>query len=122
MSAKLQIKTYLEGWRLGDPALSLGATAAGFYYDDPNTGRIMRDDFIGFMEDFKDAAKEICNGVLPEPFLTYTETVMQQQESVMTVWCWWCVTGTDFQGSAIIKVDDNGVLSERIAYFSPLPS
>ncbi len=116
-----KIETYLEGWRLGDGALSLGATAPDFHYDDPNTGRIDRAGFVEFVEDFKTAVRALNAGVLADPFLEYTDIVIRKQANTATVWCWWRARGTEFQGSALIKVADIGVLSERIAYFSRLP-
>ena len=118
---KQHIDTYLDGWRLGKPERSLSATAPGFYYDDPNTGRIPREDFVAFMESFKNDTAKLSGGVVPQPFLNYTDTVVSEGADIGTVWCWWCVNGTDFQGSAVIKVDHTGVLSERIAYFTHLP-
>ena len=116
-----KIETYLEGWRLGDGALSLSATASGFYYDDPNTGRIKRSEFVGFVEDFKSAARDLNNGRLAEPFLEYTDVIVQEDGGCATVWCWWRARETELQGSALIKVGEDGVLNERIAYFSRLP-
>ncbi len=121
MAIAQKIETYLEGWRLGDGALSLSATAPGFYYDDPNTGRIARFEFVGFVEDFKDAARALNNGQLADPFLKYTDVVLQDNGTSTTVWCWWHARETELQGSALIKVSAEGVLHERIAYFSRLP-
>lgn len=115
------IETYLTGWKLGDGELSLSATAEGFYYDDPNTGRIQRDDFVEFVNDFKRAAIEMGGEVDANPFLDYTDTVIRDDEIPATVWCWWQARGTTLQGSAVIKVGQQGVLNERIAYFSKLP-
>ena len=113
--------TYLEGWRLGDGNLSLSATAQGFYYDDPNTGRIHRDGFVDFMNAFKADAAELNNGQLGNPFLTYTDIVVQDNANTGIAWCWWQATGTDLQGAAQITFDATGVLTERIAYFTKLP-
>ena len=63
MPHRAKIETYPEGWRRGDGSLSLTATAPGFYYDDPNTGRIERSGFVAFVEDFK-AAKDISDTYL----------------------------------------------------------
>lgn len=115
------IEVYLEGWRLGDPMRSLEVCEANFYYDDPNTGRIEREHFQAFVEDFKAYGASLNGGVVPEPFLEYSETVIDASTTPVTIWCWWRVTGTDFQGSALVKADDTGILSERIAYFSKLP-
>lgn len=121
MTAKEHLEIYLEGWRLGNGSHSLPAMVPGFYYDDPNTGRINRDGFVQFVEDFKSAAMELNNGKLGKPFLTYSDTVIDTSSSPHTAWCWWQATDTDLQGSAMIKFDDTGVLCERIAYFSKLP-
>ena len=115
------VNVYLEGWRLGDPVRSLEACGANFYYDDPNTGRIARPNFQAFVEDFKAYGASLNGGVVPEPFLEYSETVIDASTTPVTVWCWWRVTGTDFQGSTLVKADETGILSERIAYFSELP-
>ncbi len=121
MSVRELIDVYLEGWRLGDPDRSLGACAPSFHYDDPNTGRIRREDFWGFVEDFKAYGASLNQGSVPKPFLEYTDTVIDDTVSPVTIWCWWRVNGTNFQGSALVKVDETGILSERIAYFSRLP-
>ena len=115
------IKTYLKGWELGDGELSLSATAENFHYDDPNTGRIAREDFIEFVKDFKRAAVELGGEENSSPFLDYTDTVIKDDNLPATVWCWWQARGTPLQGSAVIKVSEEGVISERIAYFSRLP-
>ncbi len=121
MSHQKHIDTYLEGWRRGDGNLSLGATAVGFYYDDPNTGRISRAEFVAFVEDFKSAAAELAGGTLPDPFLEYSDIVIDDRELPATVWCWWHARKTDLKGAALIKAGDEGVLSEHLTYFSPLP-
>ena len=115
------IDTYLEGWRLGDPHRSLRACAPEFFYDDPNSGRISRENFVDFVNDFKAYGASLNNAVVPEPFLEYTETVVDESQSLVTVWCWWRVTGTEFQGTALVKADITGILSERIAYYTKLP-
>jgi hypothetical protein len=38
-----------------------------------------------------------------------------------TVWCWWQAVGTELQGCARVLVGEQGVLHEKIAYFSRLP-
>jgi len=115
------IDTYLKGWELGDGALSLSVTAPGFCYDDPNTGRIPRDEFVQFVEDFKSAALEMGGAVNANPFLQYTDVVIKDDKLPATVWCWWQAVGTELQGCALVKVGTEGVLHEKIAYFSRLP-
>ena len=121
MSIRQIIETYLKGWELGDGALSLGATANSFCYDDPNTGRIPRDEFVAFVEDFKRAAIEMGAAENANPFLRYSDIVIKDDELPATVWCWWQAVGTELQGSALVRVGEEGVLHEKIAYFSRLP-
>lgn len=115
------IDTYLEGWKIGDGELSLGVTADSFHYDDPNTGRIQRQDFVTFVEDFKKAAVEMGAEENASPFLQYSDIVIEDDTLPATVWCWWQAVGTELQGAARILVGEQGVLHEKIAYFSPLP-
>ena len=96
-------------------------TAADFYYDDPDTGRIQRHEFVDFVDQFKRTAAEMGDGKLAHPFLEYRDIVIKDDELPATVWCWWHARGTELQGSALIKVNDSGVLCERIAYFAALP-
>jgi hypothetical protein len=121
VSVRHYIDTYLKGWELGDGALSLSVTADSFCYDDPNTGRIARADFVEFVEDFKRAAVEMGGAEDARPFLQYTDVVIKDDSLPTTVWCWWQAVGTELQGSARVLVGSEGVLHEKIAYFSRLP-
>ena len=121
MSVGQIIDTYLQGWELGDGALSLSVTTDSFCYDDPNTGRIERHQFIEFVEDFKRAAIEMGGAEDANPFLQYSDVVIKDDELPATVWCWWQAVGTELQGCALVKVGEQGVLHEKIAYFSRLP-
>ena len=121
MSVRQHIETYLKGWELGDGALSLSVTADSFCYDDPNTGRIPRDEFVQFVEDFKTAAVEMGGKENASPFLQYSDVVIRDDQLPATVWCWWQAVGTELQGCALVKVGSEGVLHEKIAYFSRLP-
>jgi hypothetical protein len=121
VSVRQHIETYLKGWELGDGALSLSATAQSFCYDDPNTGRIEREQFVQFVEDFKSAAVEMGGEKDATPFLQYSDVVIKDDVLPATVWCWWQAVGTELQGCALVKVGNDGVLHEKIAYFSRLP-
>jgi hypothetical protein len=121
VSVRHYIDTYLKGWELGDGALSLSVTADSFCYDDPNSGRIPRAEFVQFVEDFKSAAVDMGGAVNANPFLQYDDVVIKDDELPATVWCWWQAVGTELQGSALVKVGAEGVLHEKIAYFSRLP-
>ena len=121
MSVQNHIDTYLKGWELGDGEMSLTATAESFSYDDPNTGTIPRNEFVRFVEDFRRAAEEMGGEIDAVPFLQYTDVVIKDDVLPATVWCWWQAIGTELQGSARVLVGEEGVLHEKIAYFSRLP-
>jgi len=121
VSIRYFIDTYLQGWELGEGALSLSVTADSFCYDDPNTGRIERHDFVEFVEDFKRGAIAMGGAENANPFLQYSDVVIKDDELPATVWCWWQAVGTELQGSALVKAGEQGVLHEKIAYFSRLP-
>ena len=115
------IETYLKGWESGDGELSLSVTADDFSYDDPNTGTISRSDFVAFVNNFKQATVEMGATENANPFLNYSDIVINEYETTASVWCWWNAVGTDLQGSALIRVNEHGILHEKIAYFSKLP-
>lgn len=121
MSVRRHIDTYLRGWELGDGEISLGATAAEFCYDDPNSGRIARGEFVQFVANFRRAAEDLGGEVGAVPFLEYSDVVIDDDASPAIVWCWWRAIGTELQGSARVLVGEHGVLHEKIAYFSKLP-
>jgi hypothetical protein len=110
------IETYLRGWELGDGVLSQSVTVDDFYYDDPQSRRIFKDEFVQFVEDFKSAAIEMGGELDANPFLQYSDVVIDKSTSPVTVWCWWQAVGTELQGAALVKVDERGVLREKIAY------
>ena len=97
MSARRYIDTYLKGWELGDGALSLSVTADCFYYDDPNTGRIPRAEFVELVEGFKRAAVEMGGAENVNPFLQYSDVVIKDDSSPVTVWCWWQAVGSELR-------------------------
>ena len=50
-----------------------------------------------------------------------SEVLTQEIDGVLSASCWWAFPGTDIQGSGLIKVGSDGVMSERIAYYTKLP-
>ena len=121
MTARKHLDRYLEGWRLGDGELGLEVLAPGFFYDDPNSSRIPRGGFVQFVEDFKADAAALNDGKIGDPFLPYSDIIIDETTTPCTAWCWWRATDTPLQGCALIKFSDDGILSERISYYSPLP-
>ena len=62
----------------------------------------------------------------PERFKRITRTgelsqvLTGEEDGELTAWCWWTVPGTSIEGSGLIKVSDDGVVSERLTYYTAL--
>jgi hypothetical protein len=50
-----------------------------------------------------------------------TDVVVRDTEMPVTVWAWFTVPGTPLAGSAIMKFGDEGIVEERLAYYTALP-
>ena len=111
------LNNYLEGWKQGNGEISIESTVPDFYYDDPNSCRITRENFVQFVEEFKAAAAQLSGGTIPQPFLDYSHQLIGDGQA----WCWWRVRETTLEGSALITFNGKGVTSEKIAYFTKLP-
>ncbi len=121
MSAAEHLGTYAEGWTKGDRDTILKAVSDDFTFDDPNAGRIAKGEFAEYLSGMKEIVRSLRGGNLPDPFMELSEVVTQENEGVLTAWCWWAVPGTEVKGSGLIKVGDDGVRSEVITYYTKLP-
>lgn len=120
MKAIEHLGTYAEGWSKGDADTILKAAAVSFTFDDPNSGVVSRDAFSGYLSELKDTVTSLCDGRVQDTFMELSEVVTQEDEGILTAWCWWAIPGTDIKGSGLIKVDQSGVLSEVITYYTKL--
>ena len=115
------IGAYAEGWTTGDASKILSATAPGYVLDDPNAGKITRDGFAEYLQGLSATLDELRGGPPQGNFLDLSEVVVQEIEDGATIWGWWETPGTGVEGSGLIKVGPEGVLSEKIAYYTKLP-
>lgn len=120
MSAPEHLGVYAEGWTNGEAEKILKATAEDYTYDDPNSGVIPKKEFARYMAGLKETVKSLRGGSLPKPFMELSEVVTQDNEGLITAWCWWAIPGTNMKGSGLIKVGADGVRSEVITYYSKL--
>jgi len=107
---------FLEGWRKGDAQMILGAVADDFVYDDPVDGRFTRTEFAAYLEELfggEDARSRAARG---EAFETITDLVTQEKDGVETTWGWWTMPSDE--GAGLVIAGPDGVLSERIAYYT----
>ncbi|MCZ6721682.1 MAG: hypothetical protein O7A65_09095 [Proteobacteria bacterium] len=123
MSKTDHLGTYAEAWTKGEVALHMKAAAEGFHFDDPNAGDIAKAEFPGYFAELKATVDELRGGQAFDRFMDITEVVVNEEDDgTLTAWCWWAIPGTPIEGSGLIKVSDDGVLSEKITYYTKLPA
>ena len=101
---------YAEGWTAGDIDKIITAIAPTFTFDDPQVGSVSKQEFPEYFRDIRSLRNS-------EPFMILTEVVTQEDTDALTAWCWWEIPNVA-QGSGLIKVTDQGVVSERITYYA----
>ena len=119
MTASDHLNRYAEGWTKGDAAIILESLDDGYTLDDPNSGTIGKADFGGYLAAFKDQVQGI-RGQTTSALMEISEVVTQEDGANLTAWVWWAVPETPIQGSGLIKVGPNGVVSERLTYYTKL--
>lgn len=120
MSAHEHLESYAEGWSKGDVDIILEVVTDTYVFDDPHSGRIAKSDFRAYFAELQKTVASI-RGDVEMPFMEFSEQIGTEEAGVVTAWCWWAVPGTRLEGSGIIKVWPQGVVSERIAYYTQLP-
>ena len=120
MAAGDYLNQYAEGWTKGDAQIIAGSLADSFELDDPNAGMITKQAFAEYLAGMWQMVEGI-RGKTSDPLLEITELVTQEEQGVLTAWVWWAVPGTPIQGSGLIKAGDQGVLSERLCFYTKLP-
>lgn len=122
MSAADHLGKYAEGWMTGDTTTLLGSMSPDYVLDDPNGGHIPRSEFSTYFEELKRTLDGIRGGPPAANMLDLSEVVTQEEGGVLTAWCWWTFPGTAIEGSGLIKVGEEGVRSERLAFYTRLSS
>ena len=121
MSIQDTIAAYAEGWTLGDSEKIMSAVSPDMLLDDPNVGRIDREALPDYIAGLKNAVAELRAGETHDTLMDMSEVVIKDDETPVSIWAWFTVPGTALAGSALIKVADEGVIEERIAYYTSLP-
>ena len=122
MNAADYLGKYADGWGAGDVDTVVGSLADDYVLDDPNAGKITKTGFAKYMSGLKELVASLRSGASSKPFMTISEVITQEEDGVLTGWCWWEIPGTSFKGSGLIKANASGVISERLAYFTKLPN
>jgi hypothetical protein len=120
MSKADHLGAYAEGWITGDGDKLMSALADEYVLDDPNHGRVAKADMAAYFEGMKAIVRELRGGKDGPQLLELTEVLTGEEDGILTAWCWWTAPGTDIAGGGLIQVSDNGVVSERLTYYTAL--
>ena len=102
-----------------DAEALLSSVTDDFEFDDPAApGPIGKADLVAYMPRWPEKA-----GALGATFeFEITDRVVEDRDGVLLEWYWWRLAGTEVEGTAVIKTTDDGVVSERLAYYkTPWP-
>lgn len=121
MTIQDTIAAYAEGWALGDSDKIMSAVSPEMVLDDPNVGKIDRQALPDYIAGLKSAVAELRAGDTHDTLMEMSDVVIKDDETPVSIWAWFTVPGTALAGSALIKVADQGVIEERIAYYTSLP-
>ena len=109
-------KAYGKGWDTWDADLLISALAPGFTFDDPGCpDPITAVNIADYMAGWKD--RVLALGGTGE--VGSRDRVYLDQDGAYLSWHWWNFVGTSYEGSAVTRTSDEGVLYERIAYREP---
>ena len=115
------IATYSEGWTLGDSEKIMSVVSDNMVLDDPNVGKITREALPDYIAGLKNAVDELRAGAVENKLMEMSEVAIKDDAMPVSVWAWFTIPGTFLAGSALIKVANEGVVEERIAYYTSLP-
>lgn len=98
-----------------DVELVLSALADGFVFDDPALAEpVTKSTMAGYMASWSERTKALTGAWRYEN----AHEVVEDRDGVLLRWKWWRFTGTAIQGSALTKTTDDGMVFERIAYYT----
>lgn len=111
---------YAEGWTKGDVERILEHTTPDYLFFDPAVAKygVNKSQFPKYFTAELQCPKGL-ETVVPE-FMTLSEVITKDDGNVLTAWCWWRINWIKIEGAGVIKVTDDGVVSEKIAYFRHL--
>jgi len=120
MTIQDHVSAFAEGWTNGNLDRILQSLAPQFSLDDPNAGEIAKDGIPAYLAGLKETVANLRGGADNGPLMEMSEVVIKDDVLPVTVWAWWNVPDTPIAGSALVKVGEEGVISERLAYHTAL--
>jgi len=115
MSRRLEI---LDRWvaavRAIDPDRALQYAASDFVFlDGALPEPVKRDGFAEYLRGWESRMRALGGTGRYEVI----DEVIQDADGLLLKWGWWQFTGTDVQGASLLKITDDGVTFEKIAYY-----
>jgi len=105
---------YQAGVRSMDPEKAMAAAAPQFeFIDGALESVITRETFSDYLLGWEKRMRVIGG----TGRYSVSDELEQNLQDYLLRWGWWRFEGTDIQGSAVVKVVDDGVLYEKIAYY-----
>lgn len=120
MSVNDHITAFAQGWTEGDIAKVMESLSSDFTLDDPNGGTFAKGDMPDYFDALVASVAQLRGEQTDAPLMEMSEVVVNSDQSPTTVWAWWTVPGTPLSGSALVKVSEEGVVSERLTYSTAL--
>ncbi len=106
-------QTYIDGWYELDADKLEASVTEDFFFDDPAMPKLItKASLRQYMHDWD--SRVTAAGATGEWELS--DVVNIDHGDILLCWEWWKVLGTDFEGAAVVKTTDKGVISERIVY------
>lgn len=102
---------YFKAWGQADAKAILATCTSDFVLDDPDAGPVTSKGLHDFVVELR---KKVPGG--KPPFVVNTDILGNEDWS--TVSCWWSLPGTNICGSGLLKISDQGVMSEKVAYYT----
>lgn len=117
MTKSEYLDRYAEGWMTGNIEMITEVLDDTYYLDDPDIGKVFKEDMPEYLGAAKEQVADLRGGEDTGVFYEFEDNISQEADGILTSWCWWSIPGTSLQGSGLTKIGDNGVLSERVAYY-----
>ncbi len=114
LKRKTLLKEYLAGVQSMDPERAMRAAAPGYrWFDGALKSPVTRENFSEYLLDWEERMKAIGGSGRYE----VSDELEQDLDDCLLRWAWWKFVSTDVEGSALLKVTDDGVIYEKIAYY-----
>ena len=109
---------YGEGWDTWNADLLVSSLMEDFIFDDPAMPEpVTKANMADYMRGWKDRVKQL--GGTGE--IGSRDRVTVDEDGAIVSWHWWTFVGTDYEGSAVTRTNDEGVQYERSTYYPNTP-